>query len=254
MSVVDFLKPQDWYRPEAGPRYLQLRNRLSEGVDGGLLAPGSPLPPEREIATITEFSRVTVRKAIQSLVDEGRIVQRQGSGSFVASTPAKVNQTLSRLTSFTEDMARRGMSVTVQWLERGFFMPTPEEVDALSLKEGDSVARIARLRLADGAPMAIERASLPTDILPNPLEVTQSLYAVLDAHGTRPVVALQKITAVIVDGPDAALLDLAPGSAGLRIERTSSLASGRVCEFTQSLYRGDAYTFVAELRLQKEDR
>jgi len=74
MSVVDFLKPHDWYRPEAGPRYLQLRNRLSEGVYGGLLAPGSPRPPEREIATITEFSRVTVRKAIQSLVDEGRIV------------------------------------------------------------------------------------------------------------------------------------------------------------------------------------
>ncbi|MBP0482160.1 GntR family transcriptional regulator [Sagittula salina] len=252
MTIADFLHPADWYRPEAGPRYLQLRNRLSAGVEGGQLPPGAPLPPEREIATITEFSRVTVRKAIQSLVDEGRIVQRQGSGSFVAPTPARVNQALTRLTSFTEDMARRGLTVTARWLERGFFLPTPEEVDALSLHDGDSVARIARLRLADGAPMAIERASLPTDILPNPLEVAQSLYAVLEAQGTMPVRAVQKLTAVIVDGPDAELLDLAPGAPGLRMERTSFLASGRVCEFTQSLYRADAYTFVADLTLGGE--
>ncbi|MEM7320557.1 MAG: GntR family transcriptional regulator, partial [Pseudomonadota bacterium] len=67
MSVIDFLEPSAWYRVDAGPRYVQLRQRLSEGVAKGILAPGSPLPPEREIASITDFSRVTVRKAIQSL-------------------------------------------------------------------------------------------------------------------------------------------------------------------------------------------
>ena len=61
MSVVEFLEPSDWFRPDAGPRYVQLRQRLSDGVEKGILAPGSPLPPEREIANITEFSRVTVR-------------------------------------------------------------------------------------------------------------------------------------------------------------------------------------------------
>jgi GntR family transcriptional regulator len=100
--------------------------------------------------------------------------------------------------------------------------------------------------------MAIERASLPPDILPNPLEVETSLYEVLEARGTRPVRAIQKISAVNLAGQDAALLAVAPGDAGLRIERTSYLEGGRAVEFTRSLYRGDAYNFVAELRVGKE--
>lgn len=252
MSVAEFLDPGAWFRADGGPRYVQLRKRLIDGVEQGILAPGSPLPPEREIANITEFSRVTVRKAIQSLADDGTIVQKQGSGSFISARPARIEQKLSRLTSFSEDMARRGKSATARWLERGLFMPSPEEITALGLSAEDSVARIARLRLADDEPMAIERASLPTDILPNPLAVETSLYEVLERHGTRPVRAIQKISAVNLGGPDADLLAVTPGSAGLRIERISYLDGGRVAEFTQSLYRGDAYNFVAELRLAKE--
>lgn len=252
MSVTEFLDPATWFRPGGGPRYMQLRQRLSDGVAQGVLAPGSPLPPEREIASITDFSRVTVRKAIQALADEGTIIQRQGSGSFVSSRPERIEQKLSRLTSFSEDMARRGKSSTSRWLERGLFMPSPDEMTALALSAEDSVARLTRLRLADGEPMAIERASLPTDILPNPLLVETSLYEVLEADGVRPVRALQKISAVNLTEREAELLAVQAGNAGLRIERTSYLDSGRVAEFTQSLYRGDAYNFVAELRLTKE--
>ena len=115
-----------------------------------------------------------------------------------------------------------------------------------------SYGELRGLRLADGEPIAVERASLPTDILPNPLAVETSLYEVLERDGHRPVRALQKISAVNVSEAEADLLLIAPGDAGLKIERTSYLASGRVAEFTQSLYRGDAYNFVAELRLSKE--
>lgn len=252
MSVADFLEPTTWFRPDAGPRYVQLRRRLSDGVSQGVLLPGSPLPPEREIASITDFSRVTVRKAIQSLADEGTIVQKQGSGSFISAKPERIEQKLSRLTSFSEDMTRRGKTSTSQWLERGIYMPSPAEMTSLGLSSDDSVARIVRLRLADGQPMAIERASLPTDILPNPLAVETSLYEVLDKAGHRPIRALQSISAINISEKDSLLLAVPPGDAGLRIERTSYLESGRVAEFTQSLYRGDAYNFVAELRLSKE--
>ncbi|MGB3554100.1 MAG: GntR family transcriptional regulator [Jannaschia sp.] len=252
MSVAEFLAPAGWFRPDAGPRYVQLRQRLNDGVATGILAPGSPLPPEREIAAITDLSRVTVRKAIQSLADEGTIVQKQGSGSFISAKPDRIEQRLSRLTSFSEDMARRGKTSSSRWLERGLFMPSPAEMTSLGLSSEDSVARIVRLRLADDEPMAIERASLPTEILPNPLEVEVSLYEVLERRGHRPVRALQTISAINMARADAELLAVPIGDAGLRIERTSYLANGRVAEFTQSLYRGDAYNFVAELRLSKE--
>jgi GntR family transcriptional regulator len=252
MRVAEFLEPGTWFRPDAGPRYIQLRQRLVEGVSQGILAPGSPLPPEREIASITDFSRVTVRKAIQSLADAGIIVQKHGSGSFISAKPERIEQTLSRLTSFSEDMARRGKTSASQWLERGIFMPSPAEMTTLGLPLEGSVARIIRLRLADGLPMAIERASLPTDILPDPMAVETSLYEVLEAGGHRPVWALQSISAVNIADRDAGLLGVSPGDAALQIERTSYLESGRVAEFTQTLYRGDAYNFVAELRLAKE--
>lgn len=233
----------------SGLLYVKLRKRIEEGIAKGVLTADNPLPPEREIAALTGLSRVTVRKAMQELVDKGAIVQRQGAGSFVVERKPRVEQSLSRLTSFTEDMARRGLTTSAHWLHRGVFMPSPEESVALALSAGDSVARIARMRLADDRPMAIERASLPTDILPNPLEVETSLYEVLEANGNRPVRALQKISAINLSERDANLLGIETGAAGLRIERTSYVASGRAVEFTRSIYRGDAYDFVAELRL-----
>jgi GntR family transcriptional regulator len=252
MTIAAFLMPDKWLKSDGGPRYVQLRQRLAEGIDQGLLKVGSSLPPEREIATITELSRVTVRKAIQALAKGGIITQKQGSGSFVASDGLQIEQSLSRLTSFSEDMSRRGMASTSIWLERGVFMPSPDEVLAFALSPDASVSRIARLRMADGKPMAIERASLPTEMLPNPLLVETSLYEILGQAGYRPVRALQKISAINLEEENAALLKVSPGKAGLRIERTSYLADGRTVEFTQSIYRGDAYNFVAELRLAKE--
>ena len=176
-------------------------------------------------------------------------MQKQGSGSFVAPARPRVEQTLSRLTSFTEDMARRGFRSAVRWLERGLFLPSPEEALALGLGADDQVARLSRLRMADDRPMAIERASLPPDVLPDPLAVTGSLYQVLGERGLRPVRAMQRISAINLSAEDAGLLGVRPQAAGLRIERIGYLKEGRVIELTRSIYRGDAYDFIAELRL-----
>jgi GntR family transcriptional regulator len=247
--IADFLDPDDWLTATSGPRYVQLRKRIEQGIQTGLLAPGAPLPAEREIAALTGVSRVTVRRAIQDLVAAGAVIQKQGSGSFVTDAAVRVEQSLSRLNSFTEDMARRGYETTTFWLERGLFHPTEAEGAALSLAPGASVARLSRLRLAQGQPMAIERASLPEDILPNPLAVTRSLYEVLGQFGHRPVQARQRISAINLGDDDAGLLGIAPGAAGLKIARTSMLENGRVVELTHSIYRGDTYDFIAQLRL-----
>ncbi len=234
---------------ESGPLYMILRGRVERAIDDGLLIAGDALPSERDLAELAGVSRVTVRKAVQDLVHDGLLVQRHGSGTFVAKRPARVEQPLSRLTSFTEDMDRRGWKARSQWLQQGLFSPSPEEIVALALGAGDQVARIERLRIADGQPLAIERASISSEMLPDPNAVHQSLYAALEAHGYRPVRAIQRISATNLGGEDAELLQVEAGDAGLRIERISYLESGRVVEFTRSLYRGDAYDFVAELTI-----
>lgn len=235
------------------PLYLRLKKSIEEAVRLGVIGPGDALPSERDIAARADISRVTVRKAVQDLVKGGVLVQRHGSGTFVAPRVERVEQSLSRLTSFTEDMARRGMVVRSEWLDRGIFPPSPEEMMVLGLSSRELVARVARLRLANDTPLAIERASLSASVLPDPAAIGSSLYAALERDGNRPVRAVQRISATNLGAADAHVLDVAPGSASLNIERVSYLASGKVIEFTRSVYRGDAYDFVAELRLSGPD-
>lgn len=247
--MQDLFSPDGFADTGAGPLYLQLHRRIAEAIASGRLRPGDSLPAEREMAAITGLSRVTVRKGVEALVASGQLVQKRGSGTFVAPQVRRLEQALSLLTSFTEDMARRGRTVESVTLSRGLHAPAPEEVMALGLGTEDRVARLERVRTSDGIPLAIERASLPEAILPDPEAVGPSLYALLEERGLRPVRAVQRISAANLTARDATLLDVTPGTAGLRIERVSYLPSGRVVEYTRSLYRGDAYDFAVELKL-----
>ncbi|RJE89225.1 GntR family transcriptional regulator [Paracoccus onubensis] len=249
----DLFSAKNFSDGDSGPLYLQLHRRIAEAIASGRLKPGDSLPPEREMAIQTGLSRVTIRKGIEALVASGQLVQKRGSGTFVAPKVERLEQALSLLTSFTEDMARRGRQVESHWLMRGLHAPVPEEVMALGLGAGDRVARLERVRSSDGVPLAIERASLPAAILPDPQAIEFSLYGVLNARGLRPVRAVQRISATNLGPKDADLLGVGTGVAALRIERVSYLETGQVVEFTRSIYRGDAYDFAVELKLASGD-
>lgn len=248
MTDPQFFHPDTWQRAGRGPRYQQLQRHISAAILSGDLAPDDQLPPERELAELAQISRVTVRKAITLLVADNLIEQRQGAGSFVRNAAPKLEQSLSSLVSFTENMSLRGLTSASTILSRGIFAPSPQEILALGLSSQNKVTRINRLRRTDDVPMAIELSSLPQDILPNPQDVETSLYAILRKNGQAPTRAVQRVTAINLDGPDAALLMLPEGSAVLKIERTGYLATGRPIEFTSGLYRSDIYDFVSELR------
>ena len=234
------------------PLYLRVQEQIKAAIAAGNLKPLEALPGERDIAEAFNVSRVTVRKAISGLVEQGLLTQRQGSGTFVAAPPQRVEQPLSRLTSFTEDMRLRGLEASVRWLARTVTLASPDEAMRLSLSPSDTVSRLRRLRLANNVPMAIECATVPTRFLADPNLVEASLYDVLEANGALPVRALQRLRAANLSPEDAALLDVSPGAAALAIDRMSYLEGGTPVEFTQSFYRGDAYDFIAELNLRRE--
>jgi GntR family transcriptional regulator len=100
------------------PLYLKLRKAFRDAVDAGVLPEADALPAERDLADRLGVSRVTVRKAIAGLVHEGVLVQRRGSGTYVAPRRPRIEQPLSRLTSFTQDMASRGLATQSDWLDR----------------------------------------------------------------------------------------------------------------------------------------
>ncbi|HET9190637.1 MAG TPA: GntR family transcriptional regulator [Rudaea sp.] len=227
--------------------YVRLRQAMLATLESGDLQPGQMLPGERELAQRLALSRVTVRKAIAGLVDDGVLVQRHGAGTFVAE---RIVKSFSRLTGFTDDLRARGLKPRVRFLERQVGTATPAEALALHLSPGARVARLRRLRFAGHTPLALEDTSVPQAVLHDPKQVRQSLYDTLEKFGCRPVRALQRLRAVALDAAQAGLLDLPPGSPALAIERRAFLADGRVVEFTSSIYRGDAYDFVAELHAE----
>ena len=118
----------------------------------------------------------------------------------------------------------------------------------LGLSPSEPVLRLSRVRLADGEPLAIENAVVPASAL-DADTLGGSLYEALKARGQMPVRALQRVHAGVATPEEASLLQIAPGSPLLRIERRSFLANGRPIEVTVSAYRGDRYDFVAELTL-----
>lgn len=227
-----------------GLRYQQLSGALRASIANRDFAPGAAIPPERTLAERYEVSRVTVRRAVDELVNEGLLVRRHGAGTFVVD---RVEKQFAKLSSFSEDMISRGRVPSSRWLDKIESFVTPDESLSLGLSPGSRVFRFARLRCADGISMAIERSTIASYALTDADAVVDSLYAALDKTGHRPVRALQKLRAILIDAESAAIMDIEPGAPGLMIERRGFLADGRIVEMTESLYRGDAYDFIAEL-------
>lgn len=253
MAVVHQIGVLDQH--EAGPVYMRLQHLIRQAIETRRLAGGSALPSERDLGDSYGLSRVTIRKAIDGLVEAGLLERRQGAGTFVAAVaggsaealPDRVEKSFSRLTSFSEDMLARGRSPDSRWLDQSEGAVTPEEAMALGLSPGSKVYRFRRMRRADGEPMALEHATLPGWGLPALAEVETSLYGALARFGHRPVRALQRVRAIGFSKEQADLLGVAPGAPCLFIERRAFLADGRAIERTHSWYRGDAYDLVAEL-------
>ena len=241
-SLTQYLRPLD--EEHALPLYQQLQRRLREAIESRVLGPEDALPPERDLAEELAVSRITVRKAIDGLVEEGLLVRRQGSSTFVSN---RVEKNFSKLTSFSEDMRARGRTPRSVWLNRAPGTVTPEESLTLRSSPGTPVYRFHRIRYADDAPMALEYATVLASSLPALDAVETSLYEALERNGNRPVRALQRLRAVLFTAEQAKLLKAQERDAGLLVERVGFLKDGRAVEFSQSYYRGDIYDFVAEL-------
>lgn len=230
---------------DATPLYVQLRVALAQAIRQGVFRAAEALPSERDLCEALGISRITARKAIEGLADEGLIVRRQGSGNYIS---PRLEQPLLKLTGFTEELRQRGFVPSSQWIKRLLSHALPEEALALGLSPSAPVARLERVRRADKVPMAYEVSVLPAEIVPDPAAVEDSLYRYLEERGTPPVRALQHIRAINASPQHAELLEVANAYALLYITRVAYRDDGRAIEFTKTYCRSDYYDLIAELR------
>ncbi len=231
------------------PLYHQLYELLHDNITAGRWKPGDLIPAESELISQFRVSRITVRKVLDLLTKEGLVVRERGRGTHVAHT--RLAHVTTRIVSFTDDMRQRGFAASTKVLFSGI-VPAPESIaHELGIAEGDELARLDRLRLADGEPMCLEQSYLVHRHMPGILEhdlEARSLREVkVGVYGVRWSRARQTIQAVLASPELAHVLGIKTGAALLYIERVSYSQDDIPMEFLRVHYRADRYVLYNEL-------
>lgn len=237
------------------PLYYQVERDMRQRIEAGTWQAGQQIPSETELCALYEVSRITIRQAIRSLVDEGLITRTRGRGSFVHSP---VIQAGARgLTSFSDEMAALGMHAGARVLRLAREPASPELAERFHLVADDPLVVIHRLRYADDLPIGIQTAYLPADRFPD-LEHAElngrSLYQHLaEQYGVVLAEAHETFSATSISGEYARLLQVPDGTCGFRVERLTYDPKQELFEFVASVMRGDRYQVQLVLRASRRE-
>lgn len=236
-------------RTSTTPAYLQLKSQLERLITAGALGRGEALPSERTLAQELGISRMTVRRALEGLVEAGLVESRRGSGTFVRKEG--LDQHVQQLFSFSDEVARAGYQAgsTVIAIEQ---FPAGELVSrSLDVELGTTILRLLRLRTLDGEPFEMQDAYLPPRFLPlSIVDLTQSgsLYETLDTQfGARPLRAVQTVGARLATQTEARYLKLPRDVPVLSKQRVTYGLDERPIEFVLCAARSDKFRLVFEV-------
>jgi len=228
------------------PLHYQVKQILQEMIENEELKPGNVIPTERELCELQGVSRMTVNKAIMSLVNEGILYREQGKGTFVAKP--KENQQLSQLKSFTEDMSEKGLQTNTKILSFKIIKTTKQSKSILNMpEEEDYVIEISRLRMCENEPIALETVWIPRYLFPDMTKETiegKSLYVVFkEKYGYNIKKAKQTIEPILLNEYESELLHQDNNALALMFRRITSMENEIPIEYTKAIYRSDKYKY-----------
>ncbi|HJP74577.1 MAG TPA: GntR family transcriptional regulator [Pseudonocardiaceae bacterium] len=224
------------------PLWLRAAETIRDQVSEGALRPGSRLPPERDLCRRLDISRVTLRRALLQLVDDGVLKPSHGRGWYVASDERK--DWPNSLESFSETAARMGLIATSVVLRADTAMATLDEAEALGVAPGALLFHLERVRMLDEVPIAIDRSIVPADLAPGLVDVdfrTESLYSALATAGLVLANAETTIEAREADAAIAEHLRVAVGKPILVMHQTVLNPADKPLFASTISYVGDRY-------------
>ena len=202
---------------------------------------GSRLPGERELAQDCKVARMTVRRAIDQLIQEQKLEKRPGSGTFITYAPIMHEF---RLKSFTEEMTSLGLKPSSKILLFKYVKADSIKSSLLNVPIGSVLLKFTRLRLADGVALGVETVFLPTAYFPGIKEadLSGSLYTLLlERYGIQIINANTSFSASIPSQEVADQLDVEKNRACLEIEMSDLDQNGRIIMLANCVYIGDQY-------------
>jgi GntR family transcriptional regulator len=216
---------------------------------------GDAIPSERQLSQELGVSRLTLRAALDDLAREGYLVRRRGAGTFVSEP--KIAQELT-MTSFTDDMRRRGMRPASKTLELRVAPAGARLGRLLHVSPSEPIVIASRLRLADGETMAMETLHVREKHVPGltaeDLESASFYELLLDRYGIVIAGGTQTIEPTVTDEEESRALGVPLHSPAFRFERVTHTEDGEIVEFVESTYRGDRYRLVTALGPPQSDR
>jgi GntR family transcriptional regulator len=223
-------------------RYRSIADDLRRRLEGGQFGAARLLPSESELSEQYAASRVTVRRALEVLREEGLVDSRQGFGWFVATDPLR--QTLGRLGTIERQLADEGVESTRRVLDFRFVPAPPRARQVLGC---DTVLRVRRLNLADGQPFALVTVWCPEDYGAELSRADVERNPFYELLGIPLGGATQTIGAAAASAADAELLQVPVGSPLLRCERTTRSASGDAVLLSEHLFPAHLTEFEVDL-------
>jgi GntR family transcriptional regulator len=228
---------------EGAALYAQIRETIREEIASGVLKPGEKLPPEEELAALHGASRMTIRRGILDLIDEGVLYRRRGVGTFVAHR--HLDRDHNRLVGYVDAAMAEGFVPGIKVLSREVIGAKLLVARALGLRENEPVIWVRTLRLADGEPVGIHDEHVPYRLSPDLLEVdlsSRQLWECLSDHGFPVKRAVQRVEARLAEEEIAQLLGIDEGAPILYKLRTVYSEDGTPVEFAICHNRGDRYS------------
>lgn len=232
------------------PMYLQVKKELEAMINSGQIKPGERIYSESELCERYGISRITAKKSLDELANEGCVYRIQGRGSF-AQGP-KIAHKLSNFYSFTEEVKARGMVPSSTILNVEVVTPNEEVKEKLQLDKNQQVYYIRRLRMADNDVIVLDHSyiscSICTHLSREDLE-QHSLYEVLNSQGVKPEKAVESFYAVSLLEEEARLLGEPSGTASLKVCRLT-YSKNQLIEYNYRYYKGDQYRYTVELNIK----
>jgi GntR family transcriptional regulator len=224
----------------------ETKDRVLDLMEG--LGVGQAIPSERQLSAELGVSRLTLRAALDELAREGYVIRRRGSGTFVSEP--KIAQELT-MTSFTEDMRRRGMDPGSRTLGLEVVPAGARLGRFLHVSPSEPIVVAKRLRLADRETMAIETLHVREALVPGLTQRDldgQSFYQILrDRFGIVIAGGAQTIEPTVTNEEESEALGVPLHSPAFLFERVTHSESNEIVEFVHSIYRGDRYRLVTDL-------
>lgn len=231
------------------PLFRRIIESINTGIESGAYERGAAIPSEPELSRAFGTTRMTVRRAIDALVSEGKLYRMQGKGTFVSHIEWEKTYLMR---GFTSNMLSLGRHPSSRVLGAGVCVPEDEIARELELEAEEKVFCLRRVRMADFEPIAVEHVWISLRRFPR-LEgrdyAETSLYEVLrKEYNLEPAYSRQRLNAILAEGEDAKILFGAKKGVALHIRNVDYDKNMRPIAAADALYHGAKYTFDAIIK------